>query len=48
MNHQGLLLLTGEALFRTPIKADTKSIGRVFVERTLECHCRNLNEHKSS
>ena len=33
---------------RTPIKADTKSIGRVFVERTLECHCRNLNEHKSS
>ena len=48
MNHQGLLLLTGEALFRTPIKADTKSIGRVFVERTLERHCRNLNEHKSS
>ena len=46
MNHQGLLLLTGEALFRTPIKADTKSIGRVFVERTLERHCRNLNEHK--
>ena len=33
---------------RTPIKADTKSIGRVFVERTLERHCRNLNEHKSS
>ena len=53
LEHHYTVLLTNSCpaatrFLRTPIKADTKSIGRVFVERTLERHCRNLNEHKSS